>query len=109
MMMEEADALLLINEPRLERYLPGKLYDYIAAGTPILVYGEGGESADLVAELRVGSVLADGNSQGLEQFLDSLLENHPETSEKSRQWLASHTREATSKLMLQALEGVLRI
>ena len=43
--MRQADALLLINDTTFARYRPGKLYDYLAMGTPILVYGSGGEVA----------------------------------------------------------------
>ena len=43
--MRGCDALLLFNPPLLARYIPGKTYEYIAAGSRILLYGEGGSSS----------------------------------------------------------------
>ena len=48
--MRQSSALLLFNPPRLARYIPGKAYDYIATGKRVLLYGEGGELDQLLAE-----------------------------------------------------------
>ena len=48
--MRRSAALLLFNPPRLARYLPGKAYDYIAAHSRIMLYGEGGELDQLLAD-----------------------------------------------------------
>lgn len=53
--MQDADALLLLAAPELERYLPGKLFDYVAARRPVLVCGWPGESSRaLVDQLGMG-------------------------------------------------------
>src|SRR6185436_18170389 len=55
--MRNADAVLVINEIALNRYLPGKLYEYLAMGTPVLVYGDGGEVATLIKRFDAGCVV----------------------------------------------------
>jgi glycosyltransferase involved in cell wall biosynthesis len=46
-LMRSAEALLYLNPAWFSRYVGGKAWEYIAAGRPVLVYGEGGESGAL--------------------------------------------------------------
>jgi glycosyltransferase involved in cell wall biosynthesis len=104
-MMKAAAALLLINEPRLNRYVPGKLYDYIASRTPILLYGTGGESARVVSLLQAGQVIEEGDIQGLEAFIQTLCVRRSGTVGVPLidDWLDRHTRHATSLAFLKLL------
>jgi glycosyltransferase involved in cell wall biosynthesis len=107
-MMQAASALLLINERRLDRYLPGKLFDYIASGTPILIYGAGGESAQLVSQLQAGQVIEEGDVQELEAFINGVAIQRPLTSgiPQIEDWLVRHTRQATSLTLLNLLDEI---
>lgn len=60
-MMRASDGLLLLNPQSLSCYIPGKTYDYVASGRPILLYGEGGEMAAIVGERKAGVVVPAGD------------------------------------------------
>jgi hypothetical protein len=107
-MMRAAGALLLINEPRLDRYVPGKVYDYIASRTPILVYGAGGESARIISVLQAGQVVEEGDVQGLETFIQGLCMQGTVTAGAPwiEDWLSRHTRQATSLAFLKLLGNI---
>lgn len=70
--MQQADILLLIATPELERYLPGKLFDYIAARRPVLVFGAPGESSKMVENLGVGKLCPSGSSNLLGSVINDL-------------------------------------
>src|SRR6185437_2397529 len=72
--MQESDVLLLISRPDLSRYLPGKLFDYLAARRPILVFGERGEASALVEQLGVGVRCPAGSGAMLRDALVRLRE-----------------------------------
>ena len=107
-MMRAASALLLINEPRLDRYIPGKVYDYIASTTPILIYGTGGESAQLISGLRAGKVIEQADVYGLESFIQGLCTQRSVTAGNPlvEDWLSRHTRQATSLAFLKLLDEI---
>ena len=92
--MQESPSLLILNEPRLHRYLPGKLCDYLAARRPILVYGDGGEVAKLVRQLHAGLVVSLDDDRALEAALDTLFQRPQPVAEHVHleSWLARHTR-----------------
>lgn len=56
--MQQADVLVLIKhvEPRFRGLIPGKLYEYMGAGRPILALVPDSEAADLVRGLGWGEV-----------------------------------------------------
>jgi glycosyltransferase involved in cell wall biosynthesis len=56
--MQSADVLVLIKhvEPRFRGLIPGKLYEYMGAGRPILALVPDSEAADLVRDLGWGEV-----------------------------------------------------
>src|SRR5205085_610442 len=56
--MQSADVLVLIKhvEPRFRGLIPGKLYEYMGAGRPVLALVPESEAADLVRDLGWGEV-----------------------------------------------------
>lgn len=69
-----ADVLLLlqVHGPGYEAAIPGKLYEYVASGRPILAFLPTGEAADLVR--RVGGWVVDPeDARGAEQAMIRLL------------------------------------
>lgn len=105
--MQDADGLILINEPRLNRYRPGKLYDYVSMRTPILVYGGGGEVEDVVVTLQVGVVVTTDRHEELRAALLKLHDvKHNLYSSDIDVWLTKHTRTALSEEIVDLLEGV---
>jgi len=106
-MMRSADALLVINEPALHRYLPGKLYEYLATETPVLVYGDGGEVPALVRRFDAGCVVAAADVDALGSAFDALRTMRGSSREHGvREWLANHTRENLSHRFVDLLEEV---
>lgn len=103
--MRDADALLVFNEERFARYLPGKLYDYLAAGPPILCVGDSGEIADLLRRYDSGRILRWDSDVDLEQALDLLLEGETSCTKRSQleEWLSDHTREKMAINMLDRI------
>lgn len=104
--VREADGLLLLNPPALRRYVPGKLYEYLAAGRPVLVYGEGGEVGELVDRLRAGVVVEESDVTALIEALEWIAAQPPgpSISPERADWLAQHTREALARRTIALLE-----
>ena len=103
--MAVADALVLFAGSDLSRYLPGKLFEYLAAKRPIIVYGEAGEAADLVSSLSVGRRVA--SQEDFLSFLDEIEEL--ERAFRGREietWLAEHRRESLAKRFYGILEDI---
>lgn len=71
--MVDASALLVI-QPVTTLSIPAKLYEYMAAGAPILALAEaGGETARLVAEQASGIVVPADDEQAIERALLALV------------------------------------
>lgn len=105
--MRQADALLLINNTSFARYRPGKLYDYLAMETPILVYGSGGEVATVVNQLEAGRVVPVGDATALAKALGALPGLRGRAARRGlRGWLSRHTREKLAGQMIDLLEGI---
>lgn len=106
-MMRQSSALLLINDSSFERYLPGKLYDYLAARRPILVWGEKrGEISQLVSELSAGQVVPMDDPKALTEALERFECEKGQLfcNPKLSPWLAEHTRQAMALKMIEALD-----
>ncbi len=105
--MRESDLLLILAEPELARYRPGKLYDYLAAGPPLLVYGHRGEASDLVERLGAGVFVPEGDEGALWHLLDGLCKGTdalPARSPEIDAWLQRHTRPALAADLFDLLE-----
>ena len=110
--MRESSCLLLMNDPRWHRYRQGKLFDYLATDIPILVYGHGGEMAELVTRLDAGVVVRTDRSASLEEAILSMLESRTDTSHSEddgfrEQWLTEHTRSQVTQKMLALFDQIL--
>jgi glycosyltransferase involved in cell wall biosynthesis len=63
--------LLLIERERARGILTGKLFEYLASGTPILAIAPEGEAAALIEEARAGRVRRHDDVAGLHEALGS--------------------------------------
>ena len=106
--MSNSNMLLLINSKSFDRYIPGKLYDYIASGTPILVFGKGGEIADIVDQLSVGSIIDSHDSVRLEDSIArySQKDSVYPRSDLVETWLSQHTRQRLGNEFVRLIESV---
>lgn len=103
-LMMESDALLLISAMGLERYLPGKLFDYVASRRPILVAGQPGESANVIKLLHAGLHIRDASE--LVSALEAPLRwSNPDSSLVSS-WLNDHRRDVLAAKLFSLLESL---
>lgn len=109
-LMAQADALLLLHDPRFERYLPGKLYEYLASGTPILLFNDDGESGRLVESLGAGWKMVEHDVAKLGQVVDAVLAAAGARGAEVRRdasvreaWLDVHTREHVSARFIEEI------
>jgi glycosyltransferase involved in cell wall biosynthesis len=73
----KADSLLLVTAPELVSLATGKLFEYLAAGRPIIALADGNEAARIVEETGTGLTMpiddADGLAGAFEAALDGKL------------------------------------
>jgi glycosyltransferase involved in cell wall biosynthesis len=71
--MQAADALLLIGESGSEgkQYVPGKLYEYLFAGRPIMALLEDGEAAQIIREANAGLVI---HPRDVQEMADAIVQ-----------------------------------
>lgn len=101
--MADAQGLLLLNPPQLARYIPGKLFEYIATGTSILLYGSGGEVGQILEQCRSGTLVEPGDVAGLREAL-LRLEVRRDRSPQANEWLAAHTRQRIARRTIEVFE-----
>jgi glycosyltransferase involved in cell wall biosynthesis len=105
--MRRASALLLVNDAAFARYRPGKLYDYLAMETPILVYGSGGEVASVIDQFEAGFVVPAGDVDALQKAMKALPGLRGRAAQRGvHEWLSRHTREYLAGQMIDLLEQV---
>lgn len=106
--MQDSDALLLIATKDLERYLPGKLFDYLAARRPVLVFGYAGEASALVERLGAGIFCEAGTPTALREALTRLqrLEISPD-DDAINKWLNEHRRDVLASRAFTIIESAM--
>ena len=73
--LRDADLLLLV-QTEAPLCIPGKLYEYIAIGKPVLTVASDGATADLVAAESIGECIAPTDITGLKICLLDLVDRH---------------------------------
>lgn len=101
-----SDIVFLINPPHLARYIPGKLYEYVATGRPILVYGEGGEVERVINETKAGIVVPANDPVALRRAIERLVEQENWMGTPRLDWLERHRRAVQAEKMLRILNEV---
>lgn len=74
-LMSEMDYLLLLGTSEHEYALPGKLFEYIGAGKPVLAITPPGELTDFVIENNIGVVINPQLDTQVSQLMKNMLEN----------------------------------
>ena len=72
-----ADALLLVTAPKLVSLATGKVFEYLAAGRPIIALAQGNEAARIVEETGTGVTLPMDDSEGLARAFEAALDGNP--------------------------------
>lgn len=76
-LQREADVLLLVTSGRRTSEVTGKLFEYLAAARPILVFGAGTAAADIVASANAGIAIPVDDPAAAESALRALLASGP--------------------------------
>lgn len=103
-----ADALLLFTDESMSRYIPGKLFDYLASGKPIIVHGVYGEAAKIVESLESGCFVSAGDYVMLGKAIEKIREN-PSLwcgGDLRESWLMKHTRQVQATNFFNTIERV---
>ena len=103
----QADALVLIltDTKNAQGNIPGKLFEYLATGLPVLALGDpAGDAAVLLTHAGGAPVLAHGDEQGIRKQLRKLYECTE--SGPAATSLAQYSRQALSAKVAAILEGV---
>jgi len=105
-LMRESSALLLLTPRNMERYIPGKLFEYIASGRPIIVHGNEGESSRIVSKLHAGFFVPTSDTGALKHALTEIDTNPPGhwNNDARRKWVMAHTRQFLAKQLFDLLE-----
>lgn len=76
--IQNASALLILQAGTTVA-IPGKLYEYLAAGRPVFALCEDGEMARFITENRLGIAVSPADRQGIADALLTLLDRPPES------------------------------
>jgi glycosyltransferase involved in cell wall biosynthesis len=110
-MMRESSVLLLLNNAEMSRTLPLKLFEYLAAGPPILVFGDNeGEILNLLRKLRAGIVVREGDPSAFERAIDTFQSGMDSKLDRTAidEWLGLHTRKMMAQKMVEVFEEIVR-
>jgi glycosyltransferase involved in cell wall biosynthesis len=73
-LQRRADALLLITASELPWELPGKFFEYLGAGRPILALADRNEAARIVTETGTGMTVSPDDVEAIEAGLETVLD-----------------------------------
>jgi len=107
--MATADGLLLIeaDEPHGSLITPGKIFEYLAVGRPILALVPRGPAADLVAEFDAGVVVHPGDAAAIAATLEGWLTlGPPEPGRWRGAELARYSRPVLAERLNETLRAV---
>jgi glycosyltransferase involved in cell wall biosynthesis len=88
----KADVLLLITAPDKASIATGKIFEYLAAGKPILALTRGTEAAQIVRETGSGIVVDPENSHEIAAVIEEMVLNNGHISSPSREVIAQFDR-----------------
>ena len=78
MMSSHISLFLLPEVESAKGHVPGKLFDYMGAGNPILGLGPiSGDASEIIRSVKAGEVFSYENTQGIVDFIKSHKENCP--------------------------------
>lgn len=103
---QKADALILIltNTKNAKGNIPGKLFEYLATGLPILAIGDPeGDSAGIIENANAGKVIFHANHVKIQIALRKLFEDSSNTSKSSE--IEKYSRRHLSFQLAKLLDG----
>ena len=104
MMMASHLSLFLLPEVESAKgHIPGKLFDYLGAGNPILGLGPvDGDAAGIIRDAKAGEVFSYGNTAGIVDFLIAHKQQCPKLDAART---APYERSVQAKAVIKAVFG----
>jgi hypothetical protein len=106
----DSDLLLAINgtTERDNIFIPGKLFDYIAANKPILLIGHRGAASEIVENGRLGAVRAPDDTNGISKDIHRFYRRWEQSMlfESNRQYVDRFHASTIAKQLAGVLESV---
>jgi glycosyltransferase involved in cell wall biosynthesis len=105
-LQREADALLLLTGPGHTSEATGKLFEYLAAGRPILALARGNVAARIIAETRTGVTVAPDDVGAVTRVLEDAVDGTLAASYKPHgleRYIYPKPAEETAELIEQAI------
>ena len=102
-LQRRADALLLLAQPARSQLVNFKLFEYLAAGVPILALAEGTEAGRIAADAGVAPIVRADDAAGITAALGALIRGElrgPEAGASER-----HSYPAAAEAMAKVLRG----
>jgi len=106
--MRESTMLLLLNNTRYPGVVPLKTFDYMASGTPILVFGTAGAGGGVVASTAAGVQISENDTQALAAGFD-ILRSRPRSEwngPRREAWCAEHNRSVLFERLLCEIDAL---
>jgi glycosyltransferase involved in cell wall biosynthesis len=99
-----ADLLYL---PTVQDYIPGKAYEYIRSGTPVLGVGSLASTlASLLEQTGTGRVYQEADAQGIAGHIEAIMTHAGQTSPREDAVIARYSRQATAQQLAAVLNDV---
>ncbi len=103
-LMLEMDVLLLVGSQEHGYALPGKLFEYVGAGRPILALTPPGALTDFIRHHQVGVAVDPSSGERVIAGLRELLANYAMYRDKLAQAAGQFTREACTRQLAEILD-----
>mgnify|MGYP001811133306 CR=1 FL=1 len=104
---EKSSLLLMIlaGLKDLEGYMPGKLFEYMATGLPVLGIGpEKGNASDLLSKGNFGKMIAPQNTGDISQFLLNTFEDWKSGNRLRSERIEDYSRKGITKKLVELLQ-----
>lgn len=89
--MKNADALLLLQGQRFNNQIPGKVYEYIATGNPILgLVGDGGATSMLIKSADVGLCASEISVEEIKENIEYIKKLKPINNDELKKFSRSN-------------------
>ncbi len=108
-LQRRADLLVLWKPRGFDTMVPGKLYEYLDAGRPVLAVADAGEEAAGLVRRAGGEVLAPGDRRGIAQAIERrwLAWKAGERAPRARpEWLDEHRRDRLAARLAGELDAL---
>lgn len=96
--------IALLLAPGQPYQIPGKTYEYIGLGTPILALTEEGATAEVIRSIADGKAVASGNVEEIQEFVLHIYKTRDNSSPSPNEKVPGFTRRETVDKLAQLID-----